>query len=214
MLHPCGQCRRHVNDHETRCPFCDAPLEHRASSRPLLDGRLSRAAVFASAVLVTPACVVQDPQPRYIQQQPPPPPPPDNRPPDPPPPPPDYAQPPPGDPPAAQTTIRGVITNANTGARYAGIRVDLQGGARPQSTVTNPRGEYVFSNVAPGNYNLRVAVATHPRFGGGDNMRQVVVDGSRPLVVDLAVVPYEPPPYDRNNVAKPYGAPPARTRIV
>jgi len=54
-LQPCTACRRHVAITEVACPFCRASLgEGEARPRPL--GRLSRAAVFASATLAAAAC--------------------------------------------------------------------------------------------------------------------------------------------------------------
>jgi len=53
-LRPCLQCRRHVRIDEHACPFCAALLA--PSAPPTLPvGRLTRAAVFAGAVLAT-AC--------------------------------------------------------------------------------------------------------------------------------------------------------------
>src|SRR5690348_1838796 len=47
-LQPCPGCRRHVA--EAACPFCGAAVER--GERGALFGRLSRAAVFASATLI------------------------------------------------------------------------------------------------------------------------------------------------------------------
>ncbi len=51
QLRPCGECHRHVRIDETTCPFCSASLAS-ATARPLPNGRLTRAAVFAGAALV------------------------------------------------------------------------------------------------------------------------------------------------------------------
>lgn len=53
-LRPCTACDRHVAIDEPSCPFCAAPLEP-AVPRPRIRGRLSRAAVFATATLATAA---------------------------------------------------------------------------------------------------------------------------------------------------------------
>jgi hypothetical protein len=53
-LRACPGCRRHVAVDETSCPFCALALPPE-SPRVLSPGRLSRAAVFAGAALVT-AC--------------------------------------------------------------------------------------------------------------------------------------------------------------
>lgn len=54
-LQPCAMCKRHYRTAATRCPFCGdgpEPVAPRVPAR----GRLSRAAVFAGAVLALPAC--------------------------------------------------------------------------------------------------------------------------------------------------------------
>lgn len=76
MLIPCGACRRHIETTETACPFCEAPNQARPIARSILEGRFSRAAVFAGATAIAaPGCIVNSPPPQYqYQQQPPPPP--------------------------------------------------------------------------------------------------------------------------------------------
>ena len=54
-LRPCTACDRHVAIDESSCPFCAAALAP-AVPRPRIRGRLSRAAVFASATLAVAAC--------------------------------------------------------------------------------------------------------------------------------------------------------------
>ena len=53
-LRPCTACNRHVAIDTSSCPFCAAALAP-AAPRPRIRGRLSRAAVFASATLATAA---------------------------------------------------------------------------------------------------------------------------------------------------------------
>ena len=53
-LRPCTSCDRHVAIDEATCPFCAAALAP-AAPRPRPRGRLSRAALFASATLATAA---------------------------------------------------------------------------------------------------------------------------------------------------------------
>ena len=55
QLTPCGECRRHVDVSEAACPFCSAPLTAEPARSSRL-GRMSRAAVFASAALAGSAC--------------------------------------------------------------------------------------------------------------------------------------------------------------
>lgn len=57
-LTPCTRCSRHVRSSEPDCPFCGAPLAARpapATSAPRV-GRLTRAAIFAGAAIIAPAC--------------------------------------------------------------------------------------------------------------------------------------------------------------
>ncbi|MDB4956378.1 MAG: hypothetical protein JWO36_3947 [Myxococcales bacterium] len=60
-LVPCPQCHRHVAVGEAACPFCGA-APRLAPKRLTLGGRLSRAAVFASATLV--ACSKKEEAPK------------------------------------------------------------------------------------------------------------------------------------------------------
>lgn len=185
-LSPCPQCRRHVEVAESTCPFCAAPLTE--SSRPVtLYGRWSRAAVFAGLA----GCYTSNP------------PPPQN----PPPPPPDqqqtFAQPP-----TSSGVITGVVTNGNVPA--SGMRIFVEGGnlQQPIMTTTDPNGRYQVGNLAPGSYRVTFGQSNHPR--QRPPQRTVnVADGS--VQVDMAIAT---PPYDQSNVPKPYGAPPARRRIV
>jgi hypothetical protein len=55
-LAPCPSCRRHVRIDERACPFCAAALPELAPRTIARGGRLSRAAVFAGASLLTAAC--------------------------------------------------------------------------------------------------------------------------------------------------------------
>lgn len=48
-LQPCPSCDRHVRSTDAACPFCAAPIAPEAP-RPIPTGRLTRAAIFASAL--------------------------------------------------------------------------------------------------------------------------------------------------------------------
>jgi hypothetical protein len=217
MLTPCAGCRRHVEEIEPKCPFCGAAVQA-ARIVPVLEGRLSRAAVFASAVLVAPACVVNDPPPpQYVQQPPPPDDPRNNRPPNDPPngPPPyeshDFAKPPPDDqrppppydrpppPPVANAVVRGRITM--NGNPLAGAQISLHGGPSPVTVTTDADGWY-SARVPEGEYQMHVGA-------GGGAHRTIRAEAGREVLINVAVAPYA-----RQNNAKPYGAPPARRRIV
>lgn len=54
-LRPCPECDRHVRNDETSCPFCSAAIGE-ATARKLPIGRLTRAAVFAGALVGASAC--------------------------------------------------------------------------------------------------------------------------------------------------------------
>lgn len=106
-------------------------------------------------------------------------------------------------------TIRGVLKNGANGQPLAGYQVTLQAenGASQEGT-TDQRGEYEFTGLEPGNYMIRYP-ATQPR----QRPSEVAVtlhpeQGER---ADLSI--YFPAP-DRGPCCKPYGAPPARRRIV
>jgi hypothetical protein len=206
MLIPCEGCNRHVRADDKACPFCGAAITVVPIARPVLDGRLSRAAVFASAVLIAPGCIVQNPPPpnyQQQQQQPPPPPPPDyqqNQNPDFAHPPPDYVQP-------AAGVVRGSVIDTN-GMPQANVRVELHGGTQPFVTVTDGNGLYSIAGVPEGPYTLVLDRGAR---------RQVLAVAGKELIVNLSVAAAPvrtAPPYDRTNIPKPYGAPPARKRIV
>ena len=206
----CGGCRRHVALGETTCPFCGTACAAIPAPRPTLEGRLSRAAVFAaSAVIAAPACVVNSPPPQYQYQQQPPPPPNDPPPGDPPPddsqrnfaqPPPDHVRHPP--PAIADAVIRGRVTNADTGAPWPNAPIELHGGPQPVRTTTDRNGAYVLTGLPAGQYTIVVGV-------GARAQRAIQVIQSREQIVDVDV-----PTYVRREMPKPYGAPPARRRIV
>jgi hypothetical protein len=215
QLVPCPHCQRHVAVEETTCPFCATAIT-KASPRNLqLVGRVGRAAVFAGATLV--AC---GPPPQPQQPPPPPhevqPPPPDEVRHHEPPPPPDptegqgngFAKPP-----VATGTIAGTVTIENTRTAINGVRVtattDQQGGA---ATITDASGRYRFSNLTAGSYQLTFFQHSNQRFQPSPVVRVVQLGEGATLRVDVALPPLPPP--DRGPCCKPYGAPPARRRLV
>jgi hypothetical protein len=52
-LEPCPGCRRHVRVDDASCPFCATALGATGEARVLSSPRLTRAAVFAGAALVS-----------------------------------------------------------------------------------------------------------------------------------------------------------------
>jgi hypothetical protein len=201
-LRACVRCRRHFGL-ESVCPFCGATAE--SVQRIAAPSKLSRAAIFASTLLA--GCYTSSPPP---QGPPPPPPPPHED---------QVQQPPPDDgrqfadpPPPVATAgiaISGTITDSNTKSPMANIPLQLQSASQPsmpvRTTTTDAAGKYSFADVPPGSYYLLYGYA-HPRRG---RPQTTVVVESQPKVVDLKI--YPPP---QSNIPMPYGAPPARTRIV
>lgn len=185
---PCASCRRHVAAHERECPFCGAaPAAVVARSAPLA-GRLSRAAVFAGLT----ACWSGN---DAVQRQTPP-------------------RPPPIDAPVAEVTawdtsavLSGVVTEAGTRIPVANVTVELRdANGRVAATNTDDRGAYEFVSLAPGDYQLVL------KYSGADavgSTQQPVSVREIPGRTDIAL-----PMLRRAPIAKPYGAPPARRRIV
>ena len=211
VLVPCVECRRHASVEEAACPFCGGALAA-PRPRPVLGGRVTRATIFSASLA---GCyVAPDPQ-----RPPPPPPPPDetthhHQ---PPPPPPDDT-PPPDDvtyakPPAGSGGVRGRIVDAN--GRPARVVVHLKGNAMNKTTRTDPNGDYVFHDVPDGAYAIEVPRNEgnqHPRHRQGPDRRGVKVAG-QVVTADLQLRPVVVPVPD-NHCCKPYGAPPARRRVV
>jgi hypothetical protein len=182
---PCVGCRRHVAALEDACPFCGTSRAPTRRALIMKPGRLSRAAVFAGLA----AC--------YTSASPPAPP----------------ESPPPsgsGTPTEQQhwihgSALRGKLTHARTGAPLVGVTVEVwTSAAEATKATTNANGEYVIEGLEPRDYTVS--------FMGPDGVRYaaskiVEVRGSK-TAFDLAFDPVPAP------VPKPYGAPPARRRIV
>lgn len=182
-LRPCSGCRRHVSDRDVVCPFCDAAL---ASARPHLRafGRLSRAAVFATAV----GCHKSAPpptQPSPTEQRP-------------------FAVAPAD----ATASVRGVVTSG--GAPVSGITVTLAPLGAPvrRQTRTDAQGVYVFEGVPEGRY--RVSPETNRRRPSPSADLDLTANARLEQNFEIPVAE----PVDHHHEAKPYGAPPARRRVV
>jgi hypothetical protein len=72
------------------------------------------------------------------------------------------------------------------------------------TTVTDDKGAFGFNDIPPGEYRMAVA--------GKKKQRTVVVRAGKAVVLEVDLD--EPPPIDTRHMAKPYGAPPARRRLV
>lgn len=207
-LSPCAGCRRHVDTRAARCPFCATPITRVVKRLVDAGGRLSRAAVFAGAA----ACYTNAPPAQQINT-PPPPPPPDNtqtvetqqqdQ---------HFAQPPDGTAPSTDTgSIDGAVVDAYSNQPIANAAVWLQNvDGKQEQARTDANGHFKFDNLAPGNY-----VVSTPNAGGNPRQapprRAVTVTAHQSTQVTLNVTPYVP---DRGPCCKPYGAPPARRRVV
>jgi hypothetical protein len=106
--------------------------------------------------------------------------------------------------------IRGVVRNALNGETLAGYRVllvDDKSGAQQQG-LTDDKGEYVFSGLAPGGYSVRYQ-PDHPRHPPTQIHVDLAADVGQRADLAIRVPTAEPAP-----IPMPYGAPPARRRIV
>ena len=95
--------------------------------------------------------------------------------------PPPAATPPP---PAATFTVSGVVSESfpTTDVRLEGVRVTLTGGT---AATTNSRGEFTFTNVAAGSYQLRAEK------GGYDDQLRNVTLSNEGATVNFALTPKE-----------------------
>jgi hypothetical protein len=196
-LHPCASCRRHIDAGVASCPFCASPQPRHPMRSPLATvAKLSRAAVFAGAA----ACYTGPTTTTTTTT--------------PPPNPTDtsevtgsasFAKPPPPAP--GRATLTGIFRI--DGHPSPNTSVHLIGDSGVNATVqTDARGRYTFSDLEPGGYRLTVDVYSG-RFGPPQEYLQVTADAN--VEHDFAV---NSPPPDRGPCCKPYGAPPARRRVV
>jgi hypothetical protein len=191
QLEPCAHCKRHVAVDATKCPFCAAPIVA-SPPRTALVGRWSRAAIFAGATTLTACYTSSTGTTQQVQND-------TKREPT------TVAQPAPG-----TGTVHGVVTDQN-GALVPNLPISLAatGIERPQYTKTDARGEFVFADVPPGDYQVIYQMPSRPH--EGPNQRDVKVEADKIVEANGRIFP---PPVDTGPCCKPYGAPPARRRIV
>lgn len=94
---------------------------------------------------------------------------------------------------------------------FDGISVTVTGNGTSVSGVTNANGVAIFRNLMPGNYTVQIP-SNHPRHA--PTTARAVIRSGDTTRVDLVHQPYVPPPHDQHHQPMPYGAPPARSRIV
>ncbi len=186
---PCASCRRHVAAGDRECPFCGAASTPSAVRTAPLAGRLSRAAVFAGLTACWSSNDAAQPQ-----------------------------TPPPRPPPDAQVVdaevassstaaLSGVVTEAGTRTPIANVTVELRdANGQVTATTTNERGAYELVTITPGDYQLVFRYSSYDSVGSA---QQPVSVRDVPARVDIAI-----PLLRRAPIPKPYGAPPARRRIV
>jgi hypothetical protein len=204
-LRACSHCRRHFAA-EPACPFCGAASAAPPPTRVTVGGRLSRAAAFAALA----GCYTSNPPPQYGPPPPPPPPPheqqqqqqqqvtEDQQ---------KFAKPPD----AGTSAIQGTLKNSQSAAPLANWPVQLQSPSQPsmqpRNTQTDANGHYAFVDLPAGDYVLVFGYDNHPRRRAP---RQNVTLGDHDAkTVDQQI--FIPPP---SNIPMPYGAPPARGRVV
>lgn len=172
--------------------------------RVTVGGRLSRAAAFAALA----GCYTAKPAPPYA---PPPPPPPheqqqqqqqqitqEQQ---------QFAKPPA----AGASAIQGTLRDSQSAAPLANWPVTLQAPSEPavevRRTQTDAKGHYAFVDLPAGTYEVIFGYDNHPRRRAP--RQHVTLADHEAKTVDQQI--YIPPP---SNVPMPYGAPPARRRVV
>jgi hypothetical protein len=76
----------------------------------------------------------------------------------------------------------------------------------PRTATTDAKGHYEVSHLEPGNYTVSISYVTYNRAGSHEQLVQLKRGEELNVDVTVAVRTHE--------VAPPYGAPPARRRVV
>ena len=93
------------------------------------------------------------------------------------------------------------------------VTVTLEGMNVARAETTDADGRYSVRELAPGPYTLIFRVETNDRHGRpAPVVKQVTVADGVTETVNVVLVLYQP--VDRGPCCKPYGAPPARRRVV
>jgi hypothetical protein len=186
---------------ETTCPFCGAAVPPRSGeARSVFAGTATRAAVFSALA----GCWTGSaPEPQHVDEQQA-----------------DHTtahhehhKPPPS---PGTGTIEGTVTDTNTSgpAAYAQVQLFDNTGRVVGTTQTQSDGRYRFVSLPPGSYRVHVmARPNHPRMGPAIVEVMVALSADQTVQADAAIaVPVYH--YNPTQTPMPYGAPPARRRIV
>src|SRR6478672_194882 len=125
---PCRECRRHVRAGASACPFCGAA--GRAPAKPRMIGRVSRAAIFASA---TSACWTSSTPATETTTV-------SNK----------------VEAPATTGIVTGRVVDASTNQAMGGVVVEVYpaNGDDPRRVTTDANGRYKVGDLAPGDYQV------------------------------------------------------------
>jgi hypothetical protein len=121
-----------------------------------------------------------------------------------------------------KASIRGFVRR--DGELLVGVRVYLttQDGAALEA-VTGPHGEYTFVDIAPGRLTLKLDNYVYDQYSGSRRPQEGSPMAPEDVVTlaagqnerhDVTFTSPPPPARDTGPCCKPYGAPPARRRVV
>lgn len=196
QLHPCARCRRHVEITAEACPFCSAALTPAQPVVRFVGGRLSRAAVFASATLVsangcwtsstssTSSTRTSATQTTVENQS----------------------------PASGPGTISGHVHNGHTREVITNFQVTvISADGKRLTSQSDSEGAFAFSGLAPGVYTVEwMQPSANRRLAPEEPKRQTVrVAAGQTAIADIEI-DYPVP----SNAKMPYGAPPMRGRVV
>jgi len=119
--------------------------------------------------------------------------------------------------------LRGRVLDRRTGGPLAGAVLEARGPDH-KLTRTDSHGEFVFQGLAPGAYHVTLRRPASARILGANHAIQLADGVPQQLNLVVDVQPRVDPDLDRerhyqnhpcdNGVCAPYGAPPARRRLV
>lgn len=114
--------------------------------------------------------------------------------------------------PTSAPRVHGVVTDQK-GAPLVGVQVTLQSHMTPKtySLITDHRGRYSFDEIEAGSYlaGFTYSSYTADRQVNGNDTKQLVVQDTSDILLDIRLTTQ-----DMAQQGMPYGAPPARRRVV